>query len=124
MASESSPQARVFDVHLFPVVRLKASGVMAASHEQAIEKALEQVVPELPARLANSGIEYAEEVSHFLVDVAGDAEYRQSHWYYSREEPLLSYLSRLVAWYDADRADDDALEKLVAEAREALRSAV
>jgi hypothetical protein len=64
---------RVYDVHLFPVVRLKVSGVQAASHVEAIERTLEKVGPELEGRFASAGVEYAEAISHYLVDVVGDS---------------------------------------------------
>jgi len=94
-----------FDVHLFPVVRLKASGVAAASLRKAIDEALAQT--DLYAELAGPDREYAEELSHFLVDVVGDEQYEQSQWFYSRETPLMSNLARLVAWHEGTRSEDE-----------------
>ena len=54
------PTSQQFDVHLFPVVHLKVSGVHATSPQAAIEKALEQT--DLHAQFAGVG-EYAEELA-------------------------------------------------------------
>lgn len=64
--------------------------------------------------------EFAEEYSHFLVDVVGDTEFEHSQFFYSAADPGLSPLRRLVAWADGPR-DNAVLEQIVAEARETLR---
>jgi hypothetical protein len=119
-----SADVPAYDVHLFPVVRIKVSGIEAASHREAIERALERVGSNLPAQLARAGAEYAEEISHYLVDVAGDEEYRQSQWFYSAEEPLLTILRRLVIWRDGGQANQEMLAKILADARQALENCV
>ena len=101
-----------FDVHLFPVVRVKVSGVEAADELAAIKRAegeldLNKLFNQAGQYLANwlgcnrledgsyahrLDVEYAEEVSHFLVDpkpalAPGDAE---GVWYgpgYERDDP-------------------------------------
>ena len=105
-----------FDVHLFPVVRLKVPGVLASSHVEAVERALEQVGAELQECLASSGVEYAEEISHYLVDVAGDSDYLQSRWFYAAEDPLLTFLRRLAAWDESGR-DAATLHELITDVR-------
>lgn len=113
----------VFDVHLFPVVRLKISGVQAASHVEAIARALEKVGPELEGRFARAEVEYAEAISHYLVDVVGDPDFSQSRWFYSADEPLLTFLRRLAAW-DGSGRDPAALQELIADVRRHLACVV
>ena len=120
--SPKAPAPHVFDVHLFPVVRLKISGVQAASHVEAIERALEQVEPELEGRCARAGVEYAEEISHYLVDVVGDPDFSQSR-FYAAEDPLLAFLRRLVAWEECGRAPS-GLDELIADVRAHLTCVV
>ena len=67
------PSSRRYDVHLFAVVRLDVADVEAASQREAVERALERV--DLSARLAGPGFEYADELSHFLVDEVGDEQH-------------------------------------------------
>ena len=88
-----------FDVHVFTVVRLKVAGVAAESPEAAIKAALAHPVHrDLDRALEPLGAEWAEEHSHFLVDVVGDEEFEQSRWFHSRDEPLLELLERLTTW--------------------------
>jgi hypothetical protein len=114
----------LYHVHLFPVVRIKISNVEAASHREAIEKALERFEPDCLTRLEDAQGEFAEEISHYLVDVAGDEEFRQSQWFYSAEEPLLANLRRLTAWSDGGKADQEELAKIISDARLALENSV
>ena len=116
-----TPDRQRFDVHLFPVVRLQVSGVEAGSPQAAIEKALEQT--DLHSRFAGDDGEYAEELSHFLVDAAGDEQYEQSRWFYSKQTPLLANLSRLVLWSEHDRPETE-LHEILRDAREALANSV
>ena len=120
----TEPAEVPYDVHLFPVVRLKVAGIRAASHEAAIELAIQQSADELPRRFTAPDSEYSEEFLHYLVDVVGDPEYELSRWFYSRDEPLLSLLERLVAWHAGGATDDLAIGRLVTEAQEVLRTAV
>ena len=69
-----------YDVHIFTVVRVKVVGVEAGSHEEAMQKADDQVdFNRLFSRIP--GVEWAEEHSHALVDDHGDTEYENSRWY-------------------------------------------
>ena len=115
------PTSQQFDVHLFPVVRMKVSGVHATSHQAAIEKALEQT--DLHARLVSTGGEYAELLSHFLVDVVGDEQFAQSRWFYSQQTPPLDNLFRLVSWYDRGRPEAE-LQEIVRDARDVLTNSI
>ena len=116
-----TPDQQRFDVHLFPVVRLRVPGVEAESPQAAIEKALEQT--DLHSRFAGDDGEYAEELSHFLVDAAGDEQYEQSRWFHSRQTPLLANLSRLVLWRDRGQTETE-LHEILRDAREALAKSV
>lgn len=109
-----------YTVHLFPVVRIQVPGIEAADHREAVEQAVAQTAPGLYGRFERASAEYAEEISHYLVDVAGDEEFRQSQWFYSADEPLLAILRRLVAWDKNGRADPGALTQIIAESRSSL----
>lgn len=115
------PNAKLYNVHLFPVVRLKVTAVDAMFHIEAVEKAVAQT--DLYAECESTNLEYAEELSHFLVDVAADPEFENSQWFYSRDNPLLANLARLVKWYDQGRSPDE-LESIIKSARDALSAAV
>ena len=110
-------QQEHFNVHLYSVVRLQVSDVEAASHQEAVENAIENT--DLHARFASDDGEYADELSHFLVDVVGDDKYLQSWWFYSRQSPLMSNFARLVHWYDNGKSDDE-LDAIIADARQIL----
>ncbi|HSG70753.1 MAG TPA: hypothetical protein VLA12_10085 [Planctomycetaceae bacterium] len=112
---------KLFDVHLFPVVRIKVSGVAATSQREAIETALVQT--DLHAHFSDSDGEFAEELSHFLVDVVGDEEYEQSRWYFSRETPVIANLARLVAWHDRGCPEIE-LPSIVRDARDILNNSL
>jgi hypothetical protein len=73
---------REFDVHIFAVVRIKVQRVKAPTYQAAIAKAIKDT--DLYRRCMNPDPdldEYAEENSHYLVDVRGDEEYAQSQWF-------------------------------------------
>lgn len=73
-----------FDVHLYPVVRVKFTDVEADSMEEAIRKVESE-------RFYGSGVsfqchgardcEFADEIPYALVDVQGDEEFDQSKWF-------------------------------------------
>ena len=111
----------MFNVHLFPVVRIKVSSVEAPSHIEAVEQAVAQT--DLYSECESTNFEYAEELSHFLVDVAADPEFENSQWFYSRNNPLRVNLARLVKWYDQGRSPNE-LEAIIKSARDALSAAV
>ena len=113
----------LYDVHLFPVVRLKVPGIAAASRREAIEKACAATVPELYQRYETKDGDFAEEISHFHVDVGGDEQSESSRFYYSQTDPLVSNLARLVTWYDS-KAGDEELERIIADARAVLETSV
>jgi hypothetical protein len=124
MATSNQPDNQsLYDVHLFPVIRLKVSGIAAASHREAIEKACAATVPDLYQRYETKDGDFAEEISHFLVDVVGDEQFECSRFYYSQTDPLVSNLARLITWYE-NGADGEELERIIADAREVLETSV
>ena len=123
MTDADSQTLQRYDVHLFPVIHIKLSKIEAVSHRAEIEQALETTLTDLPDRLGQIGAEYREEMSHFLVDVTGDAEFRQSRWFYSQDEPLLANLRRLIAWDKAGQPSDE-LEQILSDTRNLLQYVV
>jgi hypothetical protein len=113
-----------FDVHLFPVIRVKISVVDAPSPRDAVEETLRHIGPNFYARFKEPDSEFADEFSHYLVDVPGDADFRESQWFYSTQEPLLSLLRRLQQWDERGRTDGQLLDKLLADARDAVECAI
>ena len=113
--------AKMFDVHLFPVLQIKVPGVEATSHIAAVEQAVAQT--DLYAECESTKFEYAEEFSHFLVDVTSDQECENSRWFYSQDNPLLANLRRLVKWYDQGMLPDE-LDAIIKSARDALSVSV
>ncbi len=69
-----------YDVHLYAVVRVKVCGVEAASQLEAIEEAENET--DLMRRFEGRDQEYSEEISHYLVDEAGDEEHLKTRWYH------------------------------------------
>ena len=71
-----------YNVHLFALVRVKIEDIEAADMPGAIKLAEDRAPLE---RLFNHGrepdTEYAEEISHCLVDVQGDTEFNDSCWF-------------------------------------------
>ena len=123
MSTETNANT-MYDVHLFPVVRLKVPNVEAPSHREAITWARCQIAENLTQRCPDDAGEYAEEFSHYLVDVVGDEERRQSQSFYSQDEPLVANLRRLVNWYDARRDNAGELAEIINDARDVLKFAV
>ena len=79
----------IYDVHLFPLVRVKVRGVEADSQIAAIGKAEAMVnLPRLFDRTGEVDTEYAEEISHFLVDEEGDPDFERSEWYHFKDGVL------------------------------------
>lgn len=114
----------LFHVHLFAIVRREVRNVAAPSLRDAVEAALAQLSPhEFSERFDSDTTEFAEEFSHFLVDVDGDDDFTQSRFLTSAQEPLLELLRRLVAWHDNERPDD-GLAALIVETRSILDGAV
>ena len=107
-------------MHLFAIVRTKVTNVPAPSMPEAIPVALERIpAPSLDQRFNGPDTEFAEECSHFLVDVAGDEEFEQSQFFHSAQDPLLAFVRDFVAWQTHDR-EEDRLRTLLAQAAEIL----
>lgn len=75
-----------YDVHLYPVVRVKVAGVEAESPEEAARKAEESL--DLHALLSHGVVEYADDLDGFLVDlldeegeVAGESVSLDKHYH-------------------------------------------
>ena len=74
-------------VHLYALVRVPVPDVEADSHAEAVSKAsrmvdLDEVFRDLASHATRlNAIEYADEISHVLVDEDGDSEYDRSRWY-------------------------------------------
>lgn len=64
---------QTFDVHLYPVARVKFSGVSAETHELAAASAAEQFRAAPDRHMRNC--EYADEMQSALVDVVGDEDH-------------------------------------------------
>jgi hypothetical protein len=69
----------LFNVHLYPIVRVLVSRVEASSMEEAINKAETQT--DLGALFLTEDSEWAEETSHYLVDDLADPEFEHSMWF-------------------------------------------
>ena len=79
--------------------------------------------PTLAERFANESAEYADECSHYLVDVVGDAEHDNSQSFQAGEDPLLEPLRWLVAWSSAGR-DSDGLPPLLDRVNQILENTI
>ena len=112
----------VYHVHIFAVVRVRVAGITAPSHQAAAEQAHQQV-PTFQQRFHGSDCDYADEISHYLVDVAGDEDFRNSRWFYSQDQPLFANLQRLLAWHDGHR-DAAELDAIIADARQAIAASL
>ena len=73
------------DVHLYASVRVKVKGVKAEDHPGAITLAEQRVDLHELFRTCDGRqgceVEYAEEITYFLVDERGDKEFKNSTWY-------------------------------------------
>lgn len=113
-----------YDVHLFPIVRLKVADIAAVNSRAAIEAALAD--PSVVQRLEQLNAperEFDQDFSHFGVDLVDDPDYERSEWFHSLTEPLLEPLRKLVAWDEAGRPPD-ALTALLSDARDQLSQTV
>ena len=80
-----NPPIVLYDVHAYAVVRVKMPGIPATSMVKAIGVALSAA--DFDALLTRGEHqEYAEEISHYLVDVVGDEQYEQTRWFDANEE--------------------------------------
>lgn len=122
--TEDAPALSLFHVQLFAVVRREVRNVAAPSLRDAVEAAFSRLpVNEFSDRFDSDTTDFADEFSHYLVDVAGDAEFTQSRFLTSLQEPLLQILRALVSWH-IDGRPEEALGALIVEARSVLDSAV
>lgn len=87
-----------YDVHIFPIVRIKIGGIEARTQAEAIERAINAVdlsglfrglQQPLRGDILLLDTEYADEISHALVDEAGDEEHEKSKWYYWKNGQLI-----------------------------------
>jgi len=86
------------NVHVFAVVRLKLVGIKAVSHKQAVRKAARRLWNTLYQTFSNANlrklpagvtdVEFGEELTHFLVDEEGDAEFARSTWHEDGGQPM------------------------------------
>jgi len=75
-----------YNIYIFPIVRVKVSGVEAEDQVEAIKKAEEMI--DLHSLLDRDEFEYAEDIDCFLVDEEGDEERLNSCWYDKKYRPL------------------------------------
>lgn len=116
----------LYDVHLFAIIRRRLTNISASDPRTAVVAA--QADPSVGRWLRQlddtDGFgEFAEEFSHFLVDVVGDDEFLKSEWFHSDDDPLLVPLRELLAWDEAGR-NSDRLTALLATVRSLLDSSV
>ena len=69
----------MYDVYIFAVVRVKVPGVDADSQQAAIRQAVQNI--DLHAQFDGSNTAYTDEISSYMVDEVGDAEYRRAQHY-------------------------------------------
>jgi hypothetical protein len=87
-----------YNVHIFPVVRVKVCDIEAESQVDAIKKAvantnLDELFSQKHPTPGVENTEYAEEISHYLVDEADDPEYINSKSYQDAEHLKIIKLS-------------------------------
>lgn len=68
-----------YDVYIYPIVRLKVSGIEAANQCEAIKIACDSC--DFEALLSHPEYEYVDEIAHFLVDEENDPEHKNSRWH-------------------------------------------
>ena len=81
-----------YDVHIFTIVRVKVSGLDAVTPTDAIAEAKETV--DFGSLLAHPEFDWAEEHSHYLVDVVGDEEYEQTEWFLDADH--VGYVNKML----------------------------
>lgn len=74
-----------YDVHIYPIVRVKVAGIEADSPEAAIAiagKAFNLSNESAPEIAGTAEFEWLDESAPYaLVDIAGDDEYQHSAWF-------------------------------------------
>lgn len=83
---------KLYDVHIYAIVRVKRTGVPAESPEEAIKKA--ERMTNLDGMFNNHrdgdlATEYADDIDCFLVDEENDPEYEKSTWYDKHGKELI-----------------------------------
>jgi hypothetical protein len=73
-----------YHVHVYPVFRVLVLDIEAESQEDACRQADQATTFE---RFNQANLEYADEVSGFLVDEDGDTEHERSAWYDAEYRP-------------------------------------
>jgi len=76
-----------YDVHVFTAVRVKVQGIEADTMPEAIKQAISSV--DFAALLSHPEYNWAEEHSHYLVDLCGSPDYSESRWYVDKEHRFL-----------------------------------
>ena len=81
--------AKKYNVHIYPVFKVLVLDIEAESQEDACRKA-EYVATQVLTfeRFNRAGLEYADEVTGFLVDEEGDEEHLRSTWYDGEYRPV------------------------------------
>ncbi len=78
-----------YDVHIYPIVRVKVFGVEADSQVEAIKKA--ETVFDFDQLLnhyySDVEVEYADDIDGFLVDEQGDERHERSQFYDKEYRP-------------------------------------
>lgn len=80
-----------YNVHIYPIVRVKVCDIEADSQKEAIKLAETQVNLYRLFDADGPEVEYAEGIDGFLVDEVGDSDFRRSTWYNNngeRREPV------------------------------------
>ena len=84
-----------YDVHIFALVRVKVAGIAAQSQAEAIVKAEDSV--DLYHLFDNAGAfgveatEFADEITHYLVDEVGDLTHQRSRFYEADGTTVLDF---------------------------------
>jgi hypothetical protein len=84
-----------YDVHIFAVVRVKVAGIGAESQTEAIVKAEDSVdlyrLFHNPGAFSVEAAEFADGISHYLVDEVGDSTHERSRFYETDGTTVLDF---------------------------------
>ena len=84
-----------YDVHIFAIVRVKVAGISAESQAEAIEKAEDSVdlyrLFDNPGAFGVEATEFADGISHYLVDEVGASTYKRSRFYEADGTTVLDF---------------------------------
>ena len=116
----NGPSPRRYNVQIFAVVRVDVAVVPAAFSREAISTALQQI--DIGKQVGGTATD-AGELSHFVVGLVGDEEFRQSESFTSQDQPLLATLARLLNWAEHGR-DPLELERILNDARVVLADSI